>query len=185
MDTITATCAALRRAARERDRDASSSASSPLPRDRDRHRRRSPSAGCSRSSPAIVPTRPGREADPAPQRVIADWQATGHAGGDALRSAACRALARVASALLVRHGRIWGSREMIAALATDIACNDLGASEIGRLLEPLAAGGGRCRGLPAAAAAGAAGGHEHQGSVGLGQEHAAPAADAGSPATSA
>src|SRR6185437_2201009 len=40
-----------------------------------------------------------------------------------LEASAYRALARVLSAVLVRHGRLWGSREMIAALATDIACN--------------------------------------------------------------
>ncbi len=74
---------------------------------------------------------------PLPQdRVIAEWQSAGHAAGDALQRAACRALARVASALLVRHGRVWGSRELIAALATDLACNDLAADEIGRLMEP-------------------------------------------------
>jgi len=79
----------------------------------------------------------GADAGLAPQdRVISDWEATGHTGSDALRRTACRALARVASALLVRHGRVWGSREMIAALATDIACNELAAAEIGRLIEP-------------------------------------------------
>ncbi len=46
-------------------------------------------------------------------------------GGDALRAAACRALARIASALVVRHGSIWGDRDTIAAMALDLACNAL------------------------------------------------------------
>jgi len=76
------------------------------------------------------------EAESDPQDgVIAALQARGNEGGDAVRSAACRALARVASALLVRHGRVWGSRELIAALATDIACNHLAADAIGHLLD--------------------------------------------------
>ncbi|HEY7944044.1 MAG TPA: hypothetical protein VIH15_06050, partial [Casimicrobiaceae bacterium] len=66
---------------------------------------------------------------------LADWESKAHAAGDGMSKAAYRALARVVSALLVRHGGIWGSREMIAATATDIACNDFGADEIGRMIE--------------------------------------------------
>jgi hypothetical protein len=47
-----------------------------------------------------------------------------------------RALAKVVSALLVRHGRVWAGRELIASLAADLACNNRGGDEIGRLLEP-------------------------------------------------
>ena len=39
----------------------------------------------------------------------------------------------------MRHGRIWGGRDTIAALATDLACNAYGSEEIGRLIEPLLA----------------------------------------------
>ncbi len=71
-------------------------------------------------APQSPPGKPGRERE-----------------ADALRRAACRALARVASALFVRHGRIWADRDTIAALAEDLACNAYGSEEIGRLLEPL------------------------------------------------
>ena len=59
-----------------------------------------------------------------------------HGGPDRVREAAERAVARVTSALQVRHGRIWGSRDVIARVATDLACNDLGSDEIGGLIEP-------------------------------------------------
>ncbi len=72
------------------------------------------------------------------QRLIAEWEQTADATDDP-RCAACAALARVVSALFVRHGRIWGGHEMIATLATDIACNDLASEAIGRLLDPLIA----------------------------------------------
>ena len=36
----------------------------------------------------------------------------------------------------MRHGRVWGSRQMIASLVGDIACNHFGSEEIGRLIEP-------------------------------------------------
>jgi hypothetical protein len=55
---------------------------------------------------------------------------------DRIREAAERAVSRVTSALQVRHGRIWGSRDVIARVATDLACNDLGSDEIGDLIEP-------------------------------------------------
>jgi len=55
---------------------------------------------------------------------------------DRVREAAERAVARVTSALQVRHGRIWGGHDVIARVATDLACNDLGSDEIGGLIEP-------------------------------------------------
>jgi hypothetical protein len=70
-------------------------------------------------------------------RLAAEWEAKAHASDDPLRAAAYRALARVLSAVLVRHGRAWGSRDMIAKLATDIACNHVASDDIGRVIEPL------------------------------------------------
>jgi hypothetical protein len=84
-------------------------------------------------------------------RIAAEWEAKTHAVAGALEASAYRALARVLSAVLVRHGRLWGSREMIAALATDMACNAHAGDEIGRLMEPWlidAARGGGYRRLP-------------------------------------
>ena len=69
-------------------------------------------------------------------RIAADWDAKAQGAADPLQAAAYRALARVLSALLVRHGRAWGSREMVARLAVDLACNDAASDAIGRLIEP-------------------------------------------------
>src|SRR5215212_4042824 len=68
--------------------------------------------------------------------LIAKWEARGQAGSNTLQRSACRALARVLSAVLVRHGRMWGTRELIASIATTMACNDFGSAEIGRLIDP-------------------------------------------------
>ncbi|MGZ5572251.1 MAG: hypothetical protein ACXWF6_14100 [Usitatibacter sp.] len=68
--------------------------------------------------------------------TLRDWESKAQSGANAVERAGCRALARVLSAILVRHGRLWGSREMIAAVATDLACNQLASEEIGRLIEP-------------------------------------------------
>jgi hypothetical protein len=77
---------------------------------------------------------PERRTEPA--MLVAAWDKRVHATGAEREKAACRALARVVSAVLIRHGRIWGSRELIASLATNLACNSSGSDEIGRLIEP-------------------------------------------------
>jgi hypothetical protein len=48
-----------------------------------------------------------------------------------------RTLARVLSALFNEHGQAWGTRELIARLATDIACNSWCSDAIGACIEPL------------------------------------------------
>ena len=69
-------------------------------------------------------------------RVAGQWDAQAHACTDPLQASAYRALARVLFALLVRHGRTWGSRAIIAELAVDVACNEYASEAIGRLIEP-------------------------------------------------
>ena len=69
-------------------------------------------------------------------QIAARWHATGHAEGDSLRAAAFRALARALSSVLVRHGRLWGGRDLLAKLAVDMACNECASEAIGRLIEP-------------------------------------------------
>ena len=79
-------------------------------------------------------------------RLIAEWEGKARSSDDEMSRAAYRALVRVVSALSVRHGRVWGSRELIASLATDLACNRLGGEAIGRLLEPWIAEAARIEG---------------------------------------
>jgi hypothetical protein len=68
---------------------------------------------------------------------LSDWGARAHAPGDELRTAAYRALARVAAAIVKRHGGPWGTRELIASIATDVASNELGSDLVGRAIGPL------------------------------------------------
>jgi hypothetical protein len=70
------------------------------------------------------------------RRLVAEWEAKAAAAPDPLREAAYRALARIVSALLIRHDRVWGSPELIASLATDLACNRVGSDAIGALVGP-------------------------------------------------
>jgi hypothetical protein len=70
------------------------------------------------------------------ERMVREWAATAQSSEDPLRRAAYRSLARVASAVRARHGRMWGDAALLAPIATGIACNDRGAEVIGRLIEP-------------------------------------------------
>jgi hypothetical protein len=71
-----------------------------------------------------------------PGQLIATWGAKARSLPDGAEQAAYRALSTVVSALLIRHGSVWGSRQLIASLVTDMACNHFGGDEIGRLIEP-------------------------------------------------
>jgi hypothetical protein len=70
------------------------------------------------------------------ERVVRDWAAKAHSSEDPLAKAAYRALGRVASAVRARHGRMWGDRQLLAPIATGLACNEHGAEVIGGLIEP-------------------------------------------------
>ena len=70
-------------------------------------------------------------------RLIAEWTRKSEGDVDAPEKSAYRTLARVVSALIVRHGHAWGGRDLIASLATNLACNDCASLQIGCMLDPL------------------------------------------------
>lgn len=70
------------------------------------------------------------------EELLRTWDARVHSEESALRRDAFRAMIRVVSAVRVRHGRLWGEAVLLAAIATDLACNEHGSVEIGRLIEP-------------------------------------------------
>jgi hypothetical protein len=82
---------------------------------------------------------PPPEPPPSASQLVAQWEAAAHGDGDPIHAGAARALAKVVASLLVRHGELWGDLAVIGALATDLACNDVGGDAIGALIEPLIA----------------------------------------------
>jgi hypothetical protein len=84
-----------------------------------------------RAQPGVAEASPGRE-----RQWVARWEAKAHAADDALQRAAYHALARVVTAVLVQHGRLWGSQELLVSIAADLAWNDFGSEEVGRHIEP-------------------------------------------------
>jgi hypothetical protein len=87
---------------------------------------------------AAAPTAgPASQAPASPGAVVRQWDAEASATEDPVRRAGLRAVARVVAALLTRHGELWGTPELFAEIATDLACNDVGGDEIGRAIDPL------------------------------------------------
>jgi hypothetical protein len=68
---------------------------------------------------------------------IAEFERLAGATGDSAAEAAYRALARVMSALFATQGQAWGTKELIASMATNLACNDFGSDCIGRAIAPM------------------------------------------------
>ena len=70
-------------------------------------------------------------------RHIADCERLAGLGKDPQQTVVYRTLARVMSALFATQGHAWGTRDLIASLATDMACNEYGSDSIGRTIEPM------------------------------------------------
>ncbi len=86
------------------------------------------------------------------QRLLGEWKQKAEAGDDALTRAVFTALATVANALIMKHNRIVGDRELLCALVTGLVCNQHGSEIIGDLIAPLVEDAARERGyrvLPA------------------------------------
>jgi hypothetical protein len=67
--------------------------------------------------------------------LVAEWEARSHSCRDATEATAMRALARVVSALLIKHGSIWAGHQIIASVTSDIAVNELAGDAIGQLMD--------------------------------------------------
>lgn len=83
--------------------------------------------------------------DAALSRVSRSWgpveigllESQASACADAAGAAAYKSLARVMSGLFATNGVAWGTRDLIAAMATNLASNDWGSECIGRAMGPL------------------------------------------------
>jgi hypothetical protein len=68
--------------------------------------------------------------------LVAEWEGRSHSSTDTIEATVTRALARVVSALLIKHGSIWAGHAMIASVTGDVAVNELASDAIGRLIDP-------------------------------------------------
>jgi len=70
------------------------------------------------------------------ERILRDWAAKAQSGKDPLQKAAYRSLAKVVSAVRIKHGRMLMDKGLLTSLAVGIACNDYGSEALGRLIHP-------------------------------------------------
>ena len=77
---------------------------------------------------------------------IAECERRAGVATDQIHSVSYRCLARVMSALFAVHGHAWGTREVIVALATDMACNVHGSEVVGQMVESILRQAARERG---------------------------------------
>ena len=68
------------------------------------------------------------------QRILADWKQRAANDTDELCSAVFSALAHIANALVIKHGRILGDKDLLASLVTGMVCNQYGSEIIGEMI---------------------------------------------------
>ncbi|MEM8948330.1 MAG: hypothetical protein AAGC99_03260 [Pseudomonadota bacterium] len=88
---------------------------------------------------AAVSSATGTESRDIESGVLAEWRREGRESVKPRRRRVCRALADVAEALSIKHGRLPSDTQAIADIALDRALNDHGSAVIGGMIEPLIA----------------------------------------------
>ena len=79
---------------------------------------------------------PGESAEQQERLMLLAWRRQADGADAPLARVAHRVLLRLAGAVLIRHGRLPAERTFLAALATELTCNEHGSDLIGRLIEP-------------------------------------------------
>jgi hypothetical protein len=98
---------------------------------------RAPKAGLFSRFARVRPAAPPSEAvNDQPGTLVAEWETRSRSSLEPIEATATRVLARVVSALLIKHGTIWLGREIIGRVITDMAVNELAGDAIGRLMDP-------------------------------------------------
>jgi hypothetical protein len=80
---------------------------------------------------------PALAATKSPDELLLALGTKAASSADELQAAAYGALARIIGAIRRRHGGSWGTRELIASMAIDVASNEHGSDLVGRAIEPL------------------------------------------------
>ncbi len=70
------------------------------------------------------------------QRILSGWQQKVISTDDLLAAAVYRTLAKVANAIIVKHGRLLGDKSLLTRLVSGFVCNEQGSEIIGDLIAP-------------------------------------------------
>ncbi len=90
--------------------------------------------GLARPRPAAPPPEPVEVRE---QRALAQWRERAAQATDPLIAATFGALARIGTAIAVKHGRLRGRPELLAGIVADLVGNEQGSALIGQHLAPL------------------------------------------------
>ena len=86
------------------------------------------------------PTRPAPRGAETPeqvhQRILDGWRQKAASRANALSGAVFDALAQVANALIIKHGRIIGDKALLTSLSGGLLCNQYGSEVIGEMIAP-------------------------------------------------
>ncbi len=70
------------------------------------------------------------------QRILDQWRQKAESDDDRLWASVHAALAVVANALIIKHGRIVGDKSLLTSLVTGLVCNQHGSVTIGEMIAP-------------------------------------------------
>src|SRR5450830_416386 len=70
------------------------------------------------------------------QRIVSGWRKKSEAANNRLDEACFDALNRIATAVMGRHGRLFGDNALLTELAVTLVCNDYGSEVIGDAIVP-------------------------------------------------
>ncbi|MFT5550226.1 MAG: large-conductance mechanosensitive channel [Candidatus Azotimanducaceae bacterium] len=71
------------------------------------------------------------------QRLIVLWQQKVTVTNDPTQQCVLRAMAKIASAIVMKHGRLVGERQLLLSIITGEVCNELGSKMVGDIIAPL------------------------------------------------
>jgi hypothetical protein len=89
-----------------------------------------------RSKPAKPAPPRGETLEQRHQRILAEWKERAARETNPLSRAVHEALALIANALIIRHGRIVGDQALLNSLVTGLVCNRHGSEVIGEMIAP-------------------------------------------------
>jgi hypothetical protein len=70
------------------------------------------------------------------QRLLSAWEQKIDYSVDPMVGSMCLALAKMANAIIIKHGRIIGDKSLLTSLVSGLVCNDYGSELIGEMISP-------------------------------------------------
>ena len=70
------------------------------------------------------------------RRILSAWEQKIDYSNDPMVGSMCLALAKVANAIIIKHGRLIGDKSLLTSLVCGLVCNDYGSELIGEMISP-------------------------------------------------